>query len=86
MKSSWLGVAAAALVILTLSALAAELEPEAPFAYERIERLARIDFELGQIAVEQARLDAEKAGLARERLCTAKARSMKAMRACSLLR
>lgn len=88
MKKSWLGVAAVALFILAISAWATETGPgaEEEFGYERIERLRRIDFELGQVAAEQARLETERIGLARERSCTVKAKSKKQMRACSLLR
>ncbi len=83
--SRMLGVAALALLIITISALAVEPEDEG-FLIDRAERVKRIEFEIGQVAVEQARLEAERQSLVREKACTLKARDRKALRACSLLR
>ena len=80
--SRWFGVAVLALAfILVAPALAAEEDPV--FASERADRLHRIDYELGQIAVEQARLETERLALARERRCAAKAKSREAIKACA---
>lgn len=83
--SRMLGVAVLALVILTFSALAMDSD-EPGFEIDRAERVKRIDFEIGQVAVEAARLEAERLSLMREKACTAKARDKKGLRACSLLR
>lgn len=81
MKNCWIGVAVLALAIMAASALAAEDDPV--FAAERVDRIRRIDFELGQVAAEQARLETERIELARERRCSAKARSREALQACA---
>jgi hypothetical protein len=86
MKPGWLGVAALALVILAFSAFASEVGLDEAFLDDRASRIKRIDYELRQVAAEQARLESEKIGLAKERACTLKAKDPKAMRACSLLR